>query len=157
MLTKKQFESRKFPDSMPLSPTDLFVLGQFLLKLQNFLSQKCNRPATTILVEKTKHFYDRNQQNERPNYLIEHDAILNVPRPVGVFERVERFHKVAVGRGAARNHQGATITCLKIVEKTTRNKTRHLPILLGGWTGDFIDRVLPPNESCRSRVSFESR
>ena len=65
---------------------------------------------------KTRHCNKSHNLSLNINYLIENDPILDVPRPVGVLERVERFHKVAVGRRAARNHQGAAITC-EIVQK----------------------------------------
>ena len=73
------------------------------------------------------------------NYLIENDPILDVPRLVGVLERVERFHKVAVGRRATRNHQGAAITC-EIVQKI-KNKTRRTHDLSTGYLPASLARA----------------
>ena len=143
---KDKFKNRtKNPNADSLNCAHLFVFSQFLLKLQNFLSQQSGGSAVRSYKVKTRYCNKSHNLSLNINYLIENDPILDVPRPVGVLERVERFHKVAVGRRAARNHQGAAITC-EIVQKI-----KHVE-----WATRFIDRV-PPSESCKSRVSFESR
>lgn len=42
-------------------------------------------------------------------YLVENDAVLDIAGPIGVLERVERLHEVAIRRGDAGDHQSPTV------------------------------------------------
>ena len=81
---------------------DLFVVGEFLLELEDLLAEQSDGAAAAVLVED--------------------DAVLDVARPVGVLERVQRLHEVAVGRRAARDHQRPTARRKKKTNEKTNKQ-----------------------------------
>ncbi len=85
---------------------DLFVVGEFLLELEDLLAEQSDGAAAAVLVED--------------------DAVLDVARPVGVLERVQRLHEVAVGRRAARDHQRPTARRKKKTNEKTNKQMNEV-------------------------------
>jgi len=71
------------------TPSYLFVFGDLLLELEDLLAEGGDCAAAAVLVK--------------------HDAVLDVTGAVGVLQRVQRLHEIAVRWRAARYHQRPTI------------------------------------------------
>lgn len=96
--------------------------------------------------------------------LVHHHLVLDVTRSVGVLQSVQRLHEVTIRRTNAGDHYCLTETKnrAKITTHAIKRKNRgrrgkdpdkmHRTVRQLGSTDLF-----PPNESCRSRVSLESR
>lgn len=73
------------------------ILQQFDLQLLNFPTQGGDGPRAFVLVDR--------------------DFVLDVPCPVRVLQRAERFHEVPVARRHAGYHYGLTVAPQRVLQK----------------------------------------